>query len=172
VFCSSTESDSSKSDRRGDPLELERLQVGSVYGIGSHFKSDGLEFSVVGFGEGLGNTEISMADAGLHAKKPKDAAKTLHVSHAMLRCQGRHSSLLEFDFVDSGGAVALEFGGEKRSAANFIDLDGAQLGTSKISVRESSTAGVRSGRVSVSGAIDKFAIAGADLEIVDLRLSR
>ena len=159
--------------RRGEPLEFERLQVGSVYGIGSHFSSDGISFAVESFGEGLGNAEISTLEAqALPPKQKQPSAKTLRLSHATLRCRGRSTNLLEFDFVDNGGSIALEFAGKKRSAADFIALDGAQIGALRIAVSETSTAGVRRGRVSVVGAIDKFAIAGADLELADLRLSR
>ncbi|HTF89363.1 MAG TPA: hypothetical protein VK843_13205 [Planctomycetota bacterium] len=163
----------SKDGRPGEPLELERLQVGSVYGVGSRFSSDGLEFAVDGFGEGLGNTEIgSSADPKTSAKQQKEAAKTMRLSHAILRCRGRHTSRLEFDYVDHGGAVALEIAGENRAAADFITLDGAQFQGVQVSVAESSTAGVRRGRVLVTGAIDRFAIAGADLELADVRLVR
>lgn len=158
---------------RGDPLVLERLQVGSIYGNGSHFSSDGIDFSVEGFGEGLGNTEISsLADPKAGAKERAQAAKTLRISSATLRFRGRRSSGIEFDFVDDGRFIALEIGGVKRSAADFIALDGTVIGTVRIAVKEANTAGVRRGHVRLSGSIDKFAIAGSDLELVDLRLSR
>jgi hypothetical protein len=44
--------------RAGEALQFERLMVGSVFGIGSHFESDGRSFTVESFGEGLGNAEV------------------------------------------------------------------------------------------------------------------
>jgi hypothetical protein len=79
---------------------------------------------------------------------------------------------LEFDFVDNGGPIALEIAGETRTAEDFISLDGVRLGSARIAVTEANTAGVHHGRVVVSGALGKFAIGGADLELADLRLSR
>jgi hypothetical protein len=173
--CRSAEKRSEPTEaRRGEPLILERLQVGSVYGIGSHFESDRIEFAVEGFGEGLGNAEVSRAAEAAAPKSSKkaQAAKTLRLSHATLRCRGRGVNHLEFDFIDSGGPVALEIAGETRKAADFIELDGARLGSVRIAVTEANTAGIRHGRVVVSGATAKFAISGSDLEVVDLRLSR
>ena len=158
---------------RGEPLEFERLQVGSVYGIGSRFESDDLKFVVDGFGEGLGNAEVARAVEAASGKPSKDAgAKTLRLSHATLRCQAPGVKHLEFDFVDNGGPVALEIAGVVRAVANFIQLDGVQMGSVRIAVSESSTAGIRHGRVVLRGALSKFAIAGAELEVADLRLSR
>jgi len=156
--------------RRGAPLELSRLQIGSVYGIGSRFQSDGLEFAVDGFGEGLGNAEISTPALAAGAKREKNAAKTLRLSHATLRFQGRRSRGLEFDYIDNGGPVGLEIAGLKRIAENFIDLDAADLAQARISVTESSTAGIRRGHVRVIGTIEEFALSGAELEIAELRL--
>ncbi|HUR28528.1 MAG TPA: hypothetical protein VM509_10100 [Planctomycetota bacterium] len=171
--CNSTgRAELAQDGRRGEPLELERLQIGSVYGVGSRFASDGIEFAVESFGEGPGNAEISTEKVKATAKKDEgERAKHLLLSHATLRCDGRRTDGLEFDYVDKGGPIALEIGGEKRGADDFIALDGASLGGARIEVSESSIAGVRHGRVSVSGSVGKFAIGGADLEVA-LRLSR
>lgn len=159
--------------RRGEPLQLERLQVGSVYGIGSRFKSDQLEFVVEGFGEGLGNAEVGrVAQASAQKPSKTPAAKTLLLSHATLRCSASKISHLEFDFIDNGGPVALEISGKTHRAADFIELDGLHLGAAQVAVTEANTAGVRHGRVVVTGALTKFAISGADLELVDVRLER
>lgn len=174
--CNALGGGSSAPGRRGDPLELERLQFGSVYGIGSRFESDGLRFTVEGFGEGLGNAEVGHAGAAAKPAKAgaksagEDAGKSILLSHALLRCTGRSATHLEFDFVDRGGPVALEIAGTRKDAADFIALDGVQLGNVRLAVQQSSTAGVRSGRVSAEGKLDQFAIGGAELELVDVRL--
>src|SRR5688500_3117251 len=83
----------------GQPLQLERLMVGSVYGVGSSFESDGLRFSVEAFGAAQGNAEIAAAEASAPspgAKPKKDPSKGLHLAHATLRCEGRKVALLEF----------------------------------------------------------------------------
>ena len=158
---------SSTSGRPGEPLEFERLMVGSVYGVGSGFESDGLSFKVEPFGSSLGNAEVS-GGAGSDSKP----IKSLRLAHATLRWDGRSASGLEFDFIDNGSGIAIEVGGERRSAADLIALDGATLGAVSVAVSESNTAGVRSGHLSLTGPIDAFAISGTDLLLADLRLSR
>lgn len=153
--------------RVGEPLEFERLMVGSVFGVGSGFDSDGLSFRIEAFGEGLGNAEIAGALA-----PQAGSAKSLRLAHASLRCADGAASGLEFDYIDNGAGVAIEIGGERRSAADLIALDGATLGAVAVAVSESSTAGVRRGHVSLKGPIEGFAIAGADLQLADLRLAR
>ena len=164
---------SSAPERRGEPLQLKRLQIGSVYGIGSRFESDELKFVVDGFGAGLGNAEVGhVAEASAQKPQKTAVAKTLLLSHATLRCSAQKISHLEFDFIDNGGPVALEIAGETRRVANFIELDGLRFKAAQVAVTESNTAGVRHGRVVVSGALSKFAISGADLELLDVRLER
>lgn len=159
--------------RRGEPLQLERLQIGSVYGIGSRFESDDLKFVVEGFGAGLGNAEVGrVAEAAAQKPAKTAAAKTLLLSHATLRCSASKISHLEFDFIDNGGPIALEISGETRRAADFIELDRLHFGAAQVAVTEANTAGVLRGRVVVTGALSKFAISGADLELVDVRLER
>ena len=171
--CSTTAGGGAADDgTRGAPLELERMQVGSVYGIGSHFSSDGIDFTVERFGVELGNTEIGTTEAAPSKdKEHKKIPKTLLLSHATLRCQGRHTRRLEFDYVDNGGPVELEIAGVKRRTEDFIGLDGAHFGSVLIAVVESNTAGVRHGHVRISGALEKFAISGSELELADVRLS-
>ncbi len=158
--------------RRGEPLQLKRLQIGSVYGIGSRFESDDLKFVVEGFGAGLGNAEVGRVAEAAQKPAKTAAAKTLLLSHATLRCSASKISHLEFDFIDNGGPIALEIAGETRRAADFIELDGLHFGAAQVAVTEANTAGVLRGRVVVTGALSKFAISGADLELVDVRLER
>lgn len=166
--CSANSDGGSKSaGRGGDPLGLERVMIGSVYGVGSRFESDGLQFAVEALGDVEGNVQIGPAQG-----QASPGAKSLQLSHATLRCQGRSASFLAFDFIDGGGQVSLEIEGERRSAADLIALDGAKLGGALVAVSESNTAGVRRGHVSLSGTIDRFAIGGTELVLLDLRISQ
>jgi len=153
--------------RPGEPLEFERLMIGSVYGVGSGFESDGLSFQVEAFGDGLGNAEVASS-----AAPQAGSSKSLRLAHASLRCADGAAMGLEFDYVDNGAGVAIEVGGERRSAADLIALDGATLGAVAIAVSESSTAGVRRGHMILKGKIEGFAIGGTDLLLEDLRLAR
>jgi len=188
--CQAGRSGNSSADGRGAQLVFERLQIGSVYGIGSRFESDDLEFAVEGFGQGLGNVEIAEASpapgtpaargasatrsetaSAKREEKEERGAKAIRLAHATLRCAGAEADRLEFDFVDHCGPVALEIAGSRRGAEDFVQLDGAEQAGVTIAVRESSTAGVRHGRVTLTGRIAGFAISGADLEVADLRLA-
>jgi hypothetical protein len=181
--CQAVGTDSSGEGRRGHLLEFDRLQVGSVYGIGASFESDGLDFAVEDFGGALGNVEVAHASSGVEtstvpastkavAKESSrdEAARSIRLAHVQLRCSDSDAEYLEFDYVDRGGPVALGIDGVTRSVADFVELDGQEVGGAKLAVRESSTAGVRHGRVTVAGRIERFSIAGADLELSGLRI--
>jgi hypothetical protein len=158
--------------RAGEALQFERLMVGSVFGIGSHFESDGRSFTVESFGEGLGNAEVVNLAPRTQAKEQAPAVKALRLAHAKLRISGKKASGVEFDFLESGAQVAIEVAGIRRSAEDFIALDGARLGEVTVSVSESNTAGRRSGHLRLSGPISEMAISGTDLVLVDLRIAR
>lgn len=171
--------DSGRRDGSGDAnlVELEDLRVGSVYGVGSGFESGALRFAVDAFGPELGNVEV--VDAA--AARPKAAARKsddketpraggLRLSHAKLDVSGAKFQRLEFAYTDRGGPVAIRFAGVERGAEDLIELDGCELDGVKLSVEESSTAGVRSGRVVATGRIQRFSLCGADLEVAKLRV--
>lgn len=154
--------------RAGEPLELERLMVGSVFGVGSGFESDGLKFRVDALGEGSGNAQVVGAAATSKGAGPK----SLRLAHASLHVAGLKTSALEFDFQDNGARVALEIGGESRAVADFIELNGSTIGGVAVAVTESNTAGERWGHVSLSGPIRELAISGSDLVLADLRRAK
>ncbi len=169
--CSALPGGKSADGHKGPALELDRLQVGSVYGVGSRFSSDDIDFTVEAFGEGHGNAEVSLA-AALPGSAPHEGKKALRLSHATLQFKTRDLGHMEFDFVDNGGPVALGIGGETLSGTSFIALSGSKIGTARIEVQESSTAGVRHGRVIVSGSLPQVTISGSNLVLADLRLAR
>jgi hypothetical protein len=169
-----------RASEAGEPLRLEKLQVGSVYGVGSQFKSDGLAFTVSEFDGASGNVEVAQAVAPPAAtpSRPGEKAvdrppgRALRLAHATLGFSGRKVESLEFEYADRGGPVSLALGDASRRAEDWIELDGQDLGGARVSVRESSIAGVRHGHVLVtsSAPIGRFALGGAELDVSALRL--
>lgn len=171
--CRSARSGAGAGGDSGETVEFSRLRVGSVYGVGSRFSSDGMNFQVEAFGADNGNAAIG-GPPGSDADAKEPRACSLRLSHAALRIDGVAPAALEFEYFDRGGPVAIEAGGERRGVDDFIALNGAALGKLRIAVSESNTAGVLHGRLRIEGAadgaIDGLCLSGADLELTSIRL--
>lgn len=171
--CSATRGASGASAEPGDALVFSRLRVGSVYGVGSRFSSDGMDFHVESFGADNGNAAIG-GPIGSDGASGESRACSLRLSYAALRIQGVEPVAMEFEYFDRGGPVAIEAGGERRGVDDFIALNGATLGRLRIAVSESNTAGVLHGRLRIEGAVDGaiegLCLSGADLELTSIRL--
>ena len=146
----------------------EDLPLGAIYGVGDTVTSEGIPMEFAPFQWGTGTwTSAGQADidtAGLACTPNQELGLNNITAAFNYGASGTVPSYVRFNFGEHGGNLNVSINGDFHNVANFIDLDGMNIGGADFHVLAGGS-GHDCGVVEIHGLVQKLELGGQELWI-------